>query len=92
MQTLSADTHPVVRAAVAALDAFGATDRPTATYLLGCWVRRFQLTAPDVAAILNHYPLTDPCGFDYSREPDNGAPDPLPPGVVGGPLGKRADR
>ena len=56
------------------------------------WARRPQLFAADVRAILSFYPSTDAAGFDYGREPDNGAAVPVPPGVVGTPLGRRAGR
>ena len=90
MTVPAADIHPVVRAAVTALDSFGAHDRRTAGDLLDCWARRFQLTDSEVRAVLAHYPGGD--GFDFSREPDNGEPTPMPPGVVGTPLGRRAGR
>lgn len=49
---------PIVRAAIAALDAFGTVTRREAVILLGYWARRDKLTAADVAQVLAHYPDT----------------------------------
>jgi len=51
-----ADTSPLVRAAVVALDGFGALSQREARTLLGMWARRDQLTAADVDLVLLHYP------------------------------------
>ena len=91
MQTVPADIRPVVRAAVVALDSFGAMDRETASNLLDRWARRFQLSNTEIDQVLDHYPLADPAGFHYSREMDDTAPEPVPPYVQGAPLGRGAD-
>lgn len=46
---------PAVRAAITALDTFGAVNVRTATALLGYWRRRDELSDADVAAVLAHY-------------------------------------
>lgn len=43
---------PIVRAALASLDAFGTLTRDQARNLLGMWARRAELTEADVTAIL----------------------------------------
>ena len=48
------DTRPVVRAAVAALDAFGAATARQATQLLGYWARYDELTSADIDAVLSY--------------------------------------
>ena len=85
---------PVMRAAITALDAFGAMDRITAHTLLRLWVRRTQLSRSELIAVLSHYPVGgDPAGYGYSREPDDVPPGgPVPPGVEGGPLGRSTQR
>ena len=96
--TVPVDTYPAVRAAVVALDSFGALDRPTAASLLAMWARRFQLSSAEVRQVLDHYPAeakvrtagTDfGTGFDFSREPDDVSGAAVPPYVGGGPLGRR---
>ena len=76
------DTRPIVRAAVAALDAFGATTARQATQLLGYWARYDELTAADIDVVLTYFRHTDPTlaprglddgdptGFTYDREAD----------------------
>ena len=49
------DTRPIVRAAVAALDAFGATTARQATQLLGYWARYDELTAADIDVVLTYF-------------------------------------
>lgn len=56
MQTLSLDSSPLVRAAVVALDAFGALDRGAAAELLTMWSRRPGMTSQEVMAVLDHFP------------------------------------
>lgn len=110
MTVPAADVHPVIRAAITALDSFGAVDRRTAENLLESWARRFQLSDSEVRAVLDHYPdlpnrqhvgrpseiveisTISQTGFDYSREPDNGAPVSVPPYVQGAALGGRVER
>jgi hypothetical protein len=47
--------HPLVRAAVTALDSFGAVSAREATILIGYWARRDELTAADITDVLSHY-------------------------------------
>lgn len=65
--TVPVDTHPIVRAAVAALDSFGAVDQPSATRLLSLWSRQGELTLAEAAAVLNFYPAVDPVSLRSSR-------------------------
>jgi hypothetical protein len=48
---------PAARACIAALDAFGCVDRATAVKLLPSWVRRSELGADDLKAVVAHYPV-----------------------------------
>ena len=70
---------PVVRAAIAALDAFGALDRDDADALLHSWCRRHELSADQRRAVLDHYP-----GYSRETEP-TGSTGPVPDGVEGHP-------
>lgn len=47
--------RPIVRAAIAALDEFGATSAREASILLGYWCRRDQLGQADIVDILAAY-------------------------------------
>jgi hypothetical protein len=72
--------HPLVRAAVTALDSFGAVSAREATILIGYWARRDQLTPADVDAILSH----------YGDRPADPSPAPVPapgPSPADDPLG-----
>lgn len=53
-----AELSPLVRAAIAALDAFGALSQAQARVLLGLWVRRDELTNAEVVIVLSHYPTS----------------------------------
>ncbi|WP_422733013.1 hypothetical protein ACN26Y_17255 [Micromonospora sp. WMMD558] len=67
--TITPDHQSVVRAAVAALDAFGAHSAREATILIGYWCRRDELTPDDVDAVLRRYP---------DRATDSLPPTPTP--------------
>ena len=67
MHTVPISSSPRVRAAVAALDSFGAIDQPTATRLLSMWSRQGELTLAEAAAVLNFYPPTDPASLRTPR-------------------------
>lgn len=89
------DTRPVVRAAVRALDAFGATTARQATQLLGYWARYAELTPAEIDAVLSYFRHTgptpgprgtldegDPTGLTYDREADEPEPGHLVPPYV----------
>ena len=88
------DTRPVVRAAVAALDAFGAATARQATQLLGYWARYDELTSADIDAVLSYFRCTDPTpaprsrndgdstGLTYDREANEPEPGRLVPPYV----------
>lgn len=82
---------PAIRAAVAALDSFGAISQREARTLLGYWARRDQLTDVDVETVLAHYasaPVADPDDLDDRHAmPPGGA---LPDGVEGCAVSGRA--
>jgi hypothetical protein len=100
--------NPLVRAAVTALDTFGALNRGDAAELLTMWARRPQLLDAEVRAVLDHYPppadpdnvgyyrspMGDPTGLGYSREQDTPTGEnPVPEHVQGHPVtGRRAER
>jgi hypothetical protein len=58
VRTVSIETRPIVGAAVAALDSFGAPDRATAARLLSMWAREAELTLDEAAAVVAHFPAT----------------------------------
>jgi hypothetical protein len=68
--------RPVVRAAVRALDAFGAHSAREATILLGYWCRRDELTPADIDEVLSYY-----------QDPENTRPVPAPRTGPDGPTG-----
>ncbi|MEV1288038.1 hypothetical protein [Micromonospora sp. NPDC049679] len=80
--TIIPETRPVVRAAIVALDALGATTPRQAAVLLGMWPRHRELTQADIDLILFHYRdpgaatvvapqprADDPTGLLYERDP-----------------------
>lgn len=94
------DTRPVVRAAVRALDAFGATTARQATQLLGLWARYHELTPAEIDAVLSYYQHTDPvparrpaeddpAGHPYRRDGNATEPGRLVPPYV--PAFQQAD-
>lgn len=96
-RSVALDASPLVRAAIAALDAFGAVSQREARTLLGMWARRDQLTPGEVGRVLDHYPTPGsvparrqhPTGLDYERGQDEPTGGPVPPGVDGYPVGGR---
>lgn len=78
-------TAPIVRAAVNALDGFGALSQREARTLLGYWARRDKLTDKDVAEVLAHYGDTtgDVLGLMYQRDTEEPTGEPLPEGADG---------
>ena len=75
MTILPETTGPAVRAAIAALDSFGAVTQRQATQLLGFWARYPELTADDIAVVLSHYgDRGEVPGTQPSSEPE-----PVPP-------------
>jgi len=93
----STTVPPPVRAAIVALDAFGAISRRQARILLGYWAGRAQLTTADVDQVLTHYPVNvrpaDPTGLTYQRDDDVPAVEPVPDHVDGKHItGRAADQ
>jgi hypothetical protein len=100
MPELRPTARPTARAAVIALDAFGAVSAREATILIGYWARRNELTPADIDAVLSHYadrhavpvpvpaprpaPDADPTGLTYQREPDDPGPKIVRPYLVDG--------
>jgi hypothetical protein len=85
--TVPVDTNPLVRAAINALDAFGAMDRGTANELLTMWARRTQLLDAEVRAVLDFYPPAD-----YCREHDDPTGGTVPEHIEGHPVtGRRTE-
>ena len=75
MTILPDHAHPLVRAAIADIDHFGAVTLHQARALLGMWGRRDQLTDAQVAEVLGCY--ID--GGTIYGDPPEAAPDPVPP-------------
>jgi len=87
---------PLVRAAVHALDTFGAVSAREARTLLGYWARRDQLSPDEVDQVLTQYPISarpaDPTGFLHERD-EVPTGEPVPDHVDGWHAGGReADR
>ena len=74
MTILPETTGPAVRAAIAALDSFGAVTQRQATQLLGMWTRYDELTPADIDLIMVYYRTGTPDGPD--------APDDVPVRLV----------
>jgi hypothetical protein len=73
---------PIVRAAIVALDSFGAVTVSEAHVLIGMWCRRRELSDADVAGILGHYDDQRPRAPRALPTPRRPAPGSHRPGIT----------